>query len=215
MGFCLWCFLSLSAGCGIVSAKGGSQTPQFTKQAITASFLKLLAEKPLDRITVKDIVEDCGVSRNSFYYHYQDIFDLMDEVVQTETEKALGAHFDAASWQDALISALHFALSHKRQVTNMYRSSCRNRVEQYLFCVTEKVLFESVEELSKDLHTTEWDRRFLARFYTYALVGLFREWVEDGLPDDPETMIRRMGILLDGNIRSALIRSDPRNITGL
>lgn len=189
--------------------------PQFTKQAITASFLKLLAEKPLDRITVKDIVEDCGVSRNSFYYHYQDIFDLMDEVVQTETEKALGAHFDAASWQNALISALHFALSHKRQVTNMYRSSCRNRVEQYLFCVTEKVLFESVEELSKDLHTTEWDRRFLARFYTYALVGLFREWVEDGLPDDLETMIRRMGILLDGNIRSALIRSDPRNITGL
>ena len=78
--------------------------PQFTKQAITASFLKLLAEKPLDRITVKDIVEDCGVSRNSFYYHYQDIFDLMDEVVQTETGKALGAHFDAASWQDALIA---------------------------------------------------------------------------------------------------------------
>lgn len=189
--------------------------PQFTKQAITASFLKLLAEKPLDKITVKDIVEDCGISRNSFYYHYQDIFDLMDEIVQTETEKALGAHSDAASWQDALISALHFALSHKRQVINMYRSSCRNRVEQYLFCVTEKVLLESVEALSKDLYTAEWDRRFLAHFYTYALVGLFREWVEDGLPDDPEAMIRRIGILLDGNIRSALIRSDPRNITRL
>ena len=44
-----------------------------TKRAIRASFLKLLNERPLNKITVKDIVEDCGINRNSFYYHYPDI----------------------------------------------------------------------------------------------------------------------------------------------
>ena len=77
--------------------------PQFTKQAITASFLRLSAEKPSDKTTDKDIMENCDVSRNSFYYHYQDIFNLIDEVVQTETEKALGAHFDAASWPASIL----------------------------------------------------------------------------------------------------------------
>ena len=45
----------------------------FTKNAIKASCLKLLNERPISKITVKDIVEDCGINRNSFYYHFQDI----------------------------------------------------------------------------------------------------------------------------------------------
>ena len=47
--------------------------PAFTKKAIADSFLKLLREKPLDKITIKDIVEDCGINRNTFYYHFEDI----------------------------------------------------------------------------------------------------------------------------------------------
>lgn len=43
----------------------------FTKQAIKASFMKLLSQKPLNKISVRDIVEDCGINRNSFYYHFR------------------------------------------------------------------------------------------------------------------------------------------------
>ena len=46
---------------------------QLTKRAITESFMKLINQVPFDKITVKDIVEDCGVNRNTFYYHYRDI----------------------------------------------------------------------------------------------------------------------------------------------
>ena len=52
----------------------------FTKQAIRTSFMKLLNEKPLGKISVRDIVEDCGINRNSFYYHYQDIPALISEI---------------------------------------------------------------------------------------------------------------------------------------
>ena len=51
--------------------------PNFTKMAIKATFIKLLNERPLNRITVKDIVEECGVNRNSFYYHFEDIPALL------------------------------------------------------------------------------------------------------------------------------------------
>ena len=52
----------------------------FTKKAIVESFLKLLKEKPVEKITIKDIVEDCGINRNTFYYHFDDIPSLMEEI---------------------------------------------------------------------------------------------------------------------------------------
>ena len=58
----------------------------FTKKAIEASFLKLLNERPLNKITVKDIVEDCGINRNSFYYHFDDIPSLMKGMIREEFE---------------------------------------------------------------------------------------------------------------------------------
>ena len=60
-----------------------------TKRAITESFRALLADKPLDKITVRDIVEDCGLTRNTFYYHYEDIYDLLSDVLESEIERAL------------------------------------------------------------------------------------------------------------------------------
>ena len=185
--------------------------PQFTKKAITESFLKLLSQKSFDKITIGDIVDDCGVSRNSFYYYYMDIFDLMDDVFKTETEKALKAKIDAAEWDDALISALQFSLLHRKQIANVYNSSCRDRVENYLIRVTEKVLNDYVEQQAKGLYTTAVDRSYIARFYTYALLGMLRELMDKGFKDDTEAVIRRVGTLMKDTVHIALINSDRRN----
>ena len=56
----------------------------FTKKAIQDAFLELLNEKPLGKITVKDISEKCGVNRNTFYYHYQDICMLLEEMCEND-----------------------------------------------------------------------------------------------------------------------------------
>ena len=61
----------------------------FTKQAIKASFMKLLSQKPLNKISVRDIVEDCGINRNSFYYHFQDIPSLLGEIVTEQTDQLI------------------------------------------------------------------------------------------------------------------------------
>lgn len=58
----------------------------FTKQAIRNSFIKLLNERPVSQITVKDIVEDCGINRNSFYYHYQDLPSMIQEIILDELD---------------------------------------------------------------------------------------------------------------------------------
>ena len=63
--------------------------PTFTKNAIRETFIELLKKKSIDKITVKDIVEECGINRNTFYYYYADIYELMEDVIITEKDKVL------------------------------------------------------------------------------------------------------------------------------
>ena len=51
---------------------------QVTKRALEASLKKLLLERPLDKITVTDIAEDCGINRMTFYHHFRDIYALVE-----------------------------------------------------------------------------------------------------------------------------------------
>ena len=74
---------------------------QFTKKAIIEAFIELLGERPLDKITVKDIVTRCGVNRNTFYYYYQDIYALVADIFELETQRILGDNMEYDCWQDA------------------------------------------------------------------------------------------------------------------
>lgn len=100
---------------------------QFTRTAIVNSFIRLLNEKPLDKITVKDIVDDCGVNRNTFYYHFQDIYALLDELFRTELQKILKEDGAAGSWQEALLVCTEFARENKRRFI-MYTSPARGTI---------------------------------------------------------------------------------------
>lgn len=65
-----------------------------TKKALAASVMKLLESKPLDKITIKDITDECGVTRNTFYYHFQDIYDLCSWIFISRAEEIMNAHRD-------------------------------------------------------------------------------------------------------------------------
>ena len=73
-----------------------------TKTAIRDAFLKLLSERPLSRITVRDITDECGINRNSFYYHYPDIPTLIEEIFSEELSRIIREHPSINSLEDCL-----------------------------------------------------------------------------------------------------------------
>lgn len=99
--------------------------PNFTKKAIRESFIKLLNERPLNKITVKDIVEDCGVNRNSFYYHYQDLPALLEEIVSDEVKRIVEQYQEIGSIEDCFRATISFALKNRRAVLHIYKSMNR------------------------------------------------------------------------------------------
>lgn len=180
---------------------------QLTKRAIVESFLKLLNEKPLDKITVREIVEDCGINRNTFYYHFEDIHSLLVFIVDAEVEKAIADRSDVKSLEEGFIEAADFALKNKRAVFHIYNSVSRKEVERYLDSVAEAVIRRLVEQEQGDCRVRESDRELLIHFYKCGLVGIVTGWIEEGMKTDPRMLIRSLGRLLDGGITLALQRS--------
>ena len=78
---------------------------QVTKRALVASLKNQLLKKPLDKVTISDITDDCGISRNTFYYHFQDITALLEHILNADVERVLSQHLDMDSWDCLLYTS--------------------------------------------------------------------------------------------------------------
>ncbi|QSX06919.1 TetR/AcrR family transcriptional regulator [Sedimentibacter sp. zth1] len=184
---------------------------QFTKIAIISSFVKLLNEYPLDKITIKDIVDDCGVNRSTFYYYFEDIYALLADLFKMEAEKTILAHKDYSSWVDGFIESIEFATKNKKAIYHVYNSLNREHLENYIYNVVDDMMIKVVKSQVTDLNVNELDIKIISDLYKYALVGMTLEWLGKGMKDDPSVIIHRMGYLFDGNIRQTLIKADNKN----
>jgi probable dihydroxyacetone kinase regulator len=177
---------------------------QTTKRALGASLKKLLLKKPLDKITVIDIIEDCEVNRQTFYYHFKDIFDLIEWMCIDEASKALNGNKTYDTWQQGFLQIFDAVLENKPFIMNVYQSVSREQVERYLYEVTYNLLAGVVEEQSHGMNVREDDKMFIADFYKFAFVGLMLDWIRKGMKEEPQRIIDRLSILIHGDITRAL-----------
>lgn len=177
---------------------------QFTKRAIVESFLKLLNQKPLDKITVKEIVDDCGINRNTFYYHFEDIRALLLYVIDAEAARSVTKHGSVESLETGFVEAAQFALENKKAVYHIYNSVDRAELERYLNSVAEEEIRRVVEKEELAALADSDDRELLIHFYKSGLVGILTSWLEGGMKADPEVLIRSLGRLLEGSIEEIL-----------
>ena len=177
---------------------------QVTKRALEASLKKLLLEKPLHKITVSDITDDCGINRMTFYYHFKDIYDLVEWSCQEDASRALAGKKTYETWQQGLLQIFEAVQENKPFILNVYRSVSREQVENYLYRVTYDLLEGVVEEKAAGMTVREEDKEFIADFYKYAFVGLTLEWVRTGMKEDPAALVERVSTLIHGDITKSL-----------
>lgn len=177
---------------------------QTTKRALAMSLKKLLMEKSLDKISVTDIAEDCEVNRQTFYYHFQDIYDLVDWIYTSEATKALDGKKTYDTWQQGFLQIFEYALENRTFVIHTYHSVSREHLEKYLYNECYNLLIGVIEEKAVGLPLREDDKAFIAHFYKYAFVGLMLEWVRNGMKEKPSAIIDRLSLLIGGNFSDAL-----------
>lgn len=177
-----------------------------TKNAIRHSFIELLAERPFDKISVRDIAERSEVTRNTFYYYYTDIYSLAEDVFESEIERLSEHVEDYDSWQKAFLAATSFAAENKRMILHLYNSAHSDILGRYYHKTILTGMLAYVRREAEGLDVSEGKIMALARFYTAALAGLTIEWISSGMKGEPDSFIEDLGDMLDGNIRRSLER---------
>ena len=179
----------------------------FTKKEIIAAFFRLLEIKPLSKITVKSIVEECGINRNTFYYHYKDIYDLVDDIFNTETAKVISQNPVHGHWQEGCLQSMHYLQEHSMVIQNVFNSISMENITKYLWRVAHDLLITFGKNTTAGYMAKEEDMQFIADFYSHAFVGIFLGWIKNGMKQPPEDFISLMERMLNGSIYDVLRRS--------
>lgn len=179
---------------------------EITKRAFASSLKKMLAKRPLEKIRVIDITEDCGVNRQTFYYHFKDIYDLLEWVYTNEATKALGGKKTYETWKQGFKQIFQYILNNKEFVLSTFNSVSREYLERYLYNEVYLLLIGVVEEKAKGIPVREKDKYFIADFYKYAFVGIVLDWIRTGMKEEADEIIERLNKLICGNMEEALER---------
>lgn len=180
-----------------------------TKNAIIAAFGDLLNERPLNKITVKDIVDRCGFNRNTFYYHFADIPSLLEETIRDQVDKIIQAYSTSGSPVDCLLPMVQYGIAHKRAVLHIYRSIQREVFQTYLDRMATYIVRQYIEAVTKDLFPDSshiQERELLIKYYKCTMVGAILDWLDSGMRYDLLAGTASICELLSGSGRQAFLK---------
>ncbi len=175
-----------------------------TKKAIENSFLKLLNEYPFSRITVKMIVEDCHVNRNSFYYHFQDIPSLLEEVTIQYANQVLDAIPSDRTLGESIEIILEFVVSNKKALLHIWKSIKREVFEENLMRVCEYIIDRYITSLFSDTPLDQESLSLIKNFLKCEIFGQLTDWLNQNMSFDIVAHIRKLCYFFEGTFRIAV-----------
>ena len=173
---------------------------KFTQKAIIATFLEILQDKSLDKITVKDIVEQAEINRNTFYYYYEDIYDLLDYIFEDELRKVLSEAREGCTFYEEYVRAAAILLNNKQAIRHVYQSKSRHIVIDYLAKVTEVFVKRFVVKAAEGYELDEEGVNYITRFYSAAIVGYTMHWIDEGMPEYRERLLKTMSCSFEATV---------------
>ena len=179
---------------------------QKTKMKMGNALKRLMKNTTFEKITVSDITNECNIHRQTFYYHFQDIYDLAEWACVEDGKRALQDKRTYDTWQEGLEQIFEVVLKNKPFITNVYHSVSKEKIENYLYKLTYELIIGVVEEKSKGTGLSEENKSFIADFHKYGFVGLMLDWIKDEMKQNPETLVNRFALVIQDDVSCALNR---------
>lgn len=150
--------------------------PSDMKERIAREFAELARTKSIDKITVKDIVEACHITRQTFYYHFQDLIDVIDWSLRQAMEELVEKSIRIDSREQVIELFLSEAVKARGLIRKLLASQLREQTERLIVESVRSYFREMVErrELLQDVSLS--DAQVALDFYTFATVGMMLEY---------------------------------------
>ncbi len=175
-----------------------------TEKALAASLKKLLEKKTLDKITVKDITDDCGVNRQTFYYHFHDVYDLVEWIFTEEAKRFMNECVEGRDWKESIEELMNRLLADKAFIMNTFYSVNRRQLEKFMQNLARPAILDIAQTFAAGKRIEEEDLDFVVNIFTFGLVGIMTEWVSDGMNVEYKGNIDKFFLVIDGTMEGTL-----------
>lgn len=179
---------------------------QFTKKAIMDSFVELAAQMPIDKITIKKVSDNCGINRNTFYYYYQDLYELKEEIIYEKTQKLL-LNMDFSSsdgWKSSLRIVGAYAQKNETFIKNLFNSMGRDAFGDYMTETVYKAAYKNVCEMYEHKiaptgkKVSDKEKQHLAYFFAKIFSETTVEWIRGRSSENPVDTLEHGIEMLEG-----------------
>ncbi len=181
-----------------------------TKEALGNALKKMLSIKPIDKITVKDLVEECGVNRQTFYYHFDDVYDLLEWVFEEDANRVLPSEIKYEEWRENVILFFKYLVDNKSFVLNIYNSQNRSYQLRYFKRRLHYCIHGFAEIVAAGKNVAWADMEFVCEFYAQAAVGLISQWLDNNMQLPPEITEEKLLRIMDDSIENLLARFENK-----
>ena len=166
-----------------------------TKWAIIKAYTDLIKTKNIDKVTVKDVVEVCGITRQTFYYHFQDLQDVLEWGLRMTADTAVQRAAETGSIEAALNVFLTEAIQNCQLGRRLFTSQKKPQLCDIFFHTVESLLFAIFKEKNADVSIPVHELDFAVHFYAYAVTGILYDAVMDE-NINPEATVHQISVLM-------------------
>lgn len=173
-----------------------------TKKIIAYSFKKLMETEPYDKISVSDIMRNCDMRRQTFYYHFQDKHDLLSWIYREESKENITDFIEYDTWENIFERLLEYFYDNQKFYRNAFRVTEQNSFNEYLFEHTKKLYLKVIDEFTQtnQLKVSVDKRNFIASFYSYGFIGTVKDWIENYCQMKSVTMSKLMEMIIHNQL---------------
>ena len=184
------------------------EASEAAKREICAALKALMAQKPLNKITVAEIMQSCGMARQHFYYHFEDIYDAVRWMFDQEAVALLREHEGVMLWQDGLLQLFQYLQENWSVCLCALHSLSREHLKSFfqtdIHAIIQSTIRRIVMEL--DCQASDHEVELLTRFYVGALVSMIEDWLLGDIRETPEELLQFVDQLLKDHVRGAALR---------
>lgn len=181
-----------------------------TKLLIANSLRKLMKKKSLDKIKIREIVEDCGVNRQTFYYHFQDIYALVEWIYTYDGRRIVDDHKDDHDWSGIIKEMFDYLEEHQDEIRCVVNSKADKFFHDFIHEKIGTVCRIVIDNVSPKMKVEDYYKDFIANFYTYAVCGVVECWMKNrnATRMSSDELIRLFNLTIRGNVMAALRRCE-------
>ncbi len=167
-----------------------------TRQAIVEATKKLISKSSFEKLSVIEITRLCKISRNTFYYHFDDKYAIIQWIFTTEIEPRIAPYMVKDHWEESISTLCRIMKEEKSFYSKILQDTGPGSLYRTLVEYYKQALMVCFAPLCDQLNIHGEDREIVARFFSHGTIDMICDWVYSGMERDADICTRILNIAL-------------------